>query len=59
MDRFYIGDVGLGVAKLLTLGGAGIWMIVDWFLIRGAAAAKNTEAIREVRASILAVRPRG
>ncbi len=51
MDRFYIGDVGLGVAKLLTLGGAGIWQIVDWFLIRNATAAKNTEAIREVRAS--------
>ncbi len=56
VDRFYIGDIGLGVAKLLTLGGAVIWTIVDWFLIRSATAAKNTEAIREVRASILAAR---
>ena len=56
VDRFYIGDIGLGVAKLLTGGGLFIWAIVDWFLIRNATAAKNTEAIREVRASILAVR---
>lgn len=25
IDRFYIGDTGLGVAKLLTCGGFGIW----------------------------------
>ena len=42
--------------SMLTGGGLGIWMIIDWFLIRGATAAKNTEAIREVRASILAAR---
>ena len=56
VDRFYIGDIGLGVAKLLTGGGFFIWGIIDWFLIRNAAAAKNTAAIREVRASILAMR---
>ncbi len=46
MDRFYIGGITLGVAKLLTVGGFFIWMIIDWFLIRNAAAAKNTAAIR-------------
>ena len=56
VDRFYIGHIGRGVAKLLTLGGLLIWQIVDWFLIRHATAAKNTKAIREVRAAILAVR---
>jgi len=43
IDRFYIGDTGLGVAKLLTCGGLGIWAIVDWFMIMDAAKRKNLE----------------
>lgn len=43
IDRFYIGDTGLGVGKLLTCGGFGIWAIVDWFLIQGATKEKNME----------------
>ena len=33
IDRFYIGDTGLGIGKLLTGGGCGIWSLIDWFLI--------------------------
>lgn len=43
IDRFYIGDTGLGIAKLLTCGGLGIWSIVDWFLIMGVTREKNME----------------
>lgn len=43
IDRFMVGDVGLGVAKLLTCGGFGIWAIVDWFIIMGRAREVNAE----------------
>ena len=46
IDRFMIGDTGLGVGKLLTCGGMGIWTIIDFFLIMGATREKNMETFQ-------------
>lgn len=48
VDRFYLGNIGLGVGKLLTLGGLGIWAIIDWFLIMGATRKHNLDKLNEI-----------
>ena len=48
IDRFMIGDTGLGVGKLLTCGGFGIWAIIDWFMIMGATREKNMALLQQV-----------
>ena len=45
VDRFYIGDVGLGIRKLLTGGGCGIWWLIDIFLIMDTTKQKNLELL--------------
>lgn len=33
IDRFYLGYIGLGILKLITLGFCGIWALIDLILI--------------------------
>ncbi len=46
LDRFYVGDIGLGFLKCLTMGGCGLLVCVDWFLIMGRARRKNLQKLQ-------------
>lgn len=48
IDRFMLGDTGLGVGKLLTCGGFGIWAIVDWFIIMGRTREVNFQKVMSI-----------
>lgn len=47
VDRFYLGYTGLGIAKLLTFGGLGIWSLIDFIMIamRKVTAADGSALI--------------
>jgi TM2 domain-containing membrane protein YozV len=47
IDRFMLGDTGVGVGKLITCGGFGIWTIIDWFQIQKATREKNLIKIQQ------------
>lgn len=40
IDRFYLGQVGTGILKLVTFGGVGIWYLIDLIL---AVAGKRKD----------------
>ncbi len=46
VDRILLGDIGLGVGKLITCGGLGIWTIIDWFLIMDATREHNFKILQ-------------
>ena len=48
VDRFYIGNIGLGIAKLITCGGCGLWTLIDLFLIMGATRNANLKKLKAV-----------
>lgn len=33
IDRFYAGQIGLGILKLISCGGFGVWWLVDIILL--------------------------
>lgn len=48
VDRFFLEDIGLGVLKLLTAGGCGIWAIIDWFTAMKRTREYNFDKIMKI-----------
>jgi len=48
IDRFLLEQTGIGLAKLLTCGGLGIWTLVDWFLIMGLTRDYNFQKFMQI-----------
>lgn len=48
VDRFMLGDTGMGVLKLLTFGLCGILTIVDWFTVQNRTKEKNFQSFMTI-----------
>ena len=48
VDRFMLGETGMGVLKLLTCGLCGILTIIDWFSVQNKARELNFQRIMAV-----------
>ncbi len=46
IDRFYMGYIGTGILKLITLGGFGLWWLIDLILI--ATRSKSFKKVQWV-----------
>lgn len=59
IDRFYLGQIGLGLMKMFTLGCLGIWTIIDWFVIMSSSRLKNIEIARKLQNNNVLTAPSG
>ena len=48
IDRFLLGETGMGILKLLTGGCCGILTIIDWFTVQGKAKEANFQKIMSI-----------
>lgn len=48
VDRFVIGQTDIGLLKLLTAGGLGVWAIIDWFQIKELTQEYNFNKAEEI-----------
>lgn len=48
VHRFYVGKIGTGILQIVTLGGLGIWVLIDFIMIIvGAFTDKSGNKITE------------
>lgn len=48
VDRFMLGDTGMGILKLLTGGCCGILTIIDWFSIQSKTKEQNFNRLMSI-----------
>lgn len=48
VDRFILGEAGWGVLKLITVGGFGVWYLVDLFIIMNKTRNYNYNELMEL-----------
>lgn len=53
--RYYAGDIGMGVAMTLTLGGLGFWTLIDVFFIGNRITKKNSILEREIISTVKSI----
>ena len=51
-DRFYLGQIGLGILKWITGGGVIVWWFIDIFTAAGRADEFNRNKAREIAISL-------
>lgn len=52
VDRFMLGDMGMGILKLLTFGGCGILALIDWFTTKSRTHEFNRKKAVEIMGAI-------
>jgi hypothetical protein len=53
-DRIWLGDIGLGIVKMCTLGGCGIWGLIDIFTAGSRCDEYNRRKAQEIIAALKA-----
>jgi len=48
LDRFFLGQPGLGILKIISIGGYGIWWLIDLFTVKSRVGSFNRSKATEI-----------